>query len=117
MLRLTPVQANQLTDALLKQCPFFGAFDDMSICATNRITNLPQKNLLLADAIPAESYAAGRNPIQLWDVGGVYRNIDMVTLKNGVTQGVWTHSFVVVAPYVWVWRLYESIVKSTGGNQ
>ena len=61
MLRLTPEQAGQLTDNVLKQCPFFGAFDDMSICTTNRIVNLPQKNQLLADAIPAESYAAGRN--------------------------------------------------------
>lgn len=41
--------------------PFFGNFDDMSICVTNRLASLPGKAKLLGDAIPAESYATGRN--------------------------------------------------------
>ena len=85
MLRLSPVQANQLTDIQLKQYPFFGAFDDMSICTTNQIKCLPQKNQLLADAIPAETYAAGRNLVSK------LANVEMQGLKTD--GGKWTHSF------------------------
>ena len=101
MLRLTPVQANQLTDALLKQCPFFGAFDDMSICTTNLIEILPQKNQLLADAIPAESYAAGRNQIP------GFVNLEMQGKRSG--GGDWTHSFIVEAPYAWTYKVFDDI--------
>ena len=107
MLRLTPVQANQLTDIQLKQYPFFGAFDDTSICTTNQIECLPQKNQLLADAIPAESYAAGRNQIPDFD------NKEMQGMKTG--GGYWTHSFLIEAPYAWTYKVYDEIMK--GKNQ
>ena len=104
-LHLTPAQAAQLTDAQLRTVPFFGAFDDMSICTTNRVRDIPQKNQLLADAIPAESYAAGRNPIQK------FLNFDMQGLKSGGCD--WTHSFIIQAPYAWTYRIFNSIKEGT----
>ena len=89
----------------LMQTPFFGAFDDMSVCTTNRITNLPQKNQLLADAIPAESYAAGRNLVSR------LANVEMQGLKTG--GGDWTHSFLIEAPYAWTYRVLDDIKERT----
>lgn len=100
-LHLTPAQAAQLSDAQLRTVPFFGAFDDMSICTTNQVRNVPQKNQLLADAIPAESYAAGRNPIPN------FLNRDMRGMKSG--GGKWTHSFLVSAPYAWVYQVFDDM--------
>ena len=100
-LHLTPAKAAQLTDAQLRTAPFFGAFDDMSICTTNQVLNIPQKNQLLADAIPAESYAAGRNPISN------FLNRDMRGMKSG--GGKWTHSFLVEAPYAWVYQVFDDM--------
>ena len=106
-IHLTPAQAAQLTDAQLRTVPFFGAFDDMSICTTNQVRDIPQKNQLLADAIPAESYAAGRNPISGRD------NLDMQERKTG--GGKWTHSFIVEAPYAWTYLIFNAIKE--GINQ
>ena len=101
MIRRPPAQAAQLTDEQLKRYPFFGAFDDMSICTTNRIVRLPQKNQLLADAIPAESYAAGRNQIP------GFVNLEMQGMRSG--GGDWTHSFIVEAPYAWTYEIFDDI--------
>ena len=100
-IRRPPAQAAQLTDVQLKRYPFFGAFDDMSICTTNRIVSLPQKNQLLADAIPAESYAAGRNQIP------GFVNLEMQGKRSG--GGDWTHSFIVEAPYAWTYEIFDDI--------
>ena len=100
-LHLTPAKAAQLTDAQLRTAPFFGAFDDMSICTTNQVLNIPQKNQLLADAIPAESYAAGRNPISN------FLNRYMRGMKSG--GGKWTHSFLVEAPYAWGYQVFDDM--------
>ena len=79
----------------------------MSICTTNRVRDIPQKNQLLADAIPAESYAAGRNPIPGRD------NLEMQKMKTG--GGKWTHSFIVEAPYAWTYLIFNAIKE--GINQ
>ena len=104
-IRRPPAQAAQLTDVQLKRYPFFGAFDDMSICTTNRIVSLPQKNQLLADAIPAESYAAGRNQIP------GFVNLEMQKEKTG--GGKWTHSFLIEAPYAWTYAIFHDIKERT----
>ena len=103
---LSPTQAFLLSDIQLMQEPFFGSFDDMSICTTNRITSVPLKSQLLADAIPAESYAAGRNPIPN------LANVEMREKKTG--GGNWTHSFIIGAPYAWTYRIFNSIKEGTG---
>ena len=79
----------------------------MSICTTNRVRNIPQKNQLLADAIPAESYATGRNPIQK------FLNFDMQSMQSSPLQKPWTHSFIMEAPYAWTYRVYNSIKEGT----
>ncbi|MGN0847024.1 MAG: hypothetical protein ACI4RA_06535 [Kiritimatiellia bacterium] len=91
----------QLTDEQLKRLPFFGAFDDMSICTTNHVASLVARNRLLADAIPAESYAAGRNPIPNLD------NVEMQERKTG--GGDWTHSFIIKAPYAWTYQIFNDM--------
>ena len=64
MMHRPPQLAAQLSDSDLRLLPFFGSFDDMSICTTNVLTTIPQRTQLLADAIPAESYAEPAQEMQ-----------------------------------------------------
>ncbi len=73
----------------------------MSICTTNYIANISIKNQLLADAIPAETYAAGRNPVPN------LVNVEMQSQKTG--GGDWTHSFLIEAPYAWTYLIFNHI--------
>ena len=66
---------------------------------------MPQKNQLLADAIPAESYAAGRNQIP------GFVNLEMQKEKTG--GGKWTHSFLIEAPYAWTYAIFHDIKERT----
>ena len=102
---MTPTSLATLPDSTLKQIPVFGEFDDMSICTTNLVLNVPAKNQLLADAIPAESYAAGRNPIQR------FSNVEMQSKKTGGSLMDWTHSFILEAPYCWTHEVFLDILS------
>ena len=102
---MTPASLATLPDSTLKQIPVFGEFDDMSICTTNLVLNVPARNQLLADAIPAESYAAGRNFTQ----GRV--NVEMQSLQTTPAWQRWTHSFLLSAPYGWVYRVFADIIE------
>lgn len=107
LLHLPPAQAAKLSDGQLKARPFFGDFDDPSICTTNRMVTVPSRNRLLADAIPAESYAAGRNPLP------EIESRDMQTMPSGNVWHKWTHSFLIRAPYAWTYRVFTEIKEGT----
>ena len=68
--RRPSAQTGNISRESLMTVPFFGNFDDMSVCGTNLVESIPNRAQLLADAIPAESYATGRNPVPRWGLLG-----------------------------------------------
>ena len=108
---IDPIRANAISDDALKVTPFFGPFDDMAICTTNSITVVPALHQLLADAIPAESYAAGRNPIPAWlDDESENDNIDLCQFRDDSFNLLWTHSLIKEAAYRHISNLFKDIV-------
>ena len=137
--------ANAILPDQLKTMPFFKSFENQDVCnPTNgsAVVSVPDmRNQLLADAIPALSYAVGANPVELWRsaTNGIVnvRNINMAQFKGPLTGDVfpytqadegldfdnpqnWNHSFFIRVPYCIVFGLYEDIVtrinNSNKGN-
>ena len=119
--RRTPDETTNLTDAVLRECPFFGHFGNRGIYTSTNGTivseNSAYRAQLLADAIPAESFASGANPVTAWITGIIdERNVNMATEYkdpnriNRISASHWIHSFFVGAPYMCIHGLYESIV-------
>ena len=110
----TPKEAGQLRDAHLRVAPpFFKRFSD------NRLLDVEQgsaaaneyntRSKALGDAIPALSFAAGRN-----EVGAFLRsNTDLMTLKDGwpSPDGRWRHGDAKDVSYRYNYKLYERWVE------
>lgn len=119
-------------DIDLKSTPFFGWFEDRSICTNaflaESVVSRQLQSQLLADAIPAESLPTGANAVPEWSLDESTRDIDMseefkdVSRKNvvfpGEDNGMWRHSFFLGAPYMVVHGLFENIIDqiSEGGS-
>ncbi|MDD6030537.1 MAG: hypothetical protein PUE68_06935, partial [Kiritimatiellae bacterium] len=107
-----PAQADLIGTDSLVVAPFFAPFDDMSICVTNRLTSLPGKARLLGDAIPAESYATGRNPVPGWEERSHgNENQDMILFRESSCSGSWTHGFIKDMSYFYVQQLFLDVVR------
>ena len=114
-----------------KSTPFFGWFEDRTICTNAFLVESaisPQlRAQLLADAIPAESLPAGLVPVPKWDEITIAENQDMATsFKDQMTTNIlgssssqWGHSFFLSAPYMVVHGLFEDVKAKTqqGGVQ
>ena len=118
--RRTPDETTNLTDAVMRECPFFGHFANRSIyTSTNGVIisdNPAYRAQLLADAIPSESFAAGANPVDAWKTGVIdTRNIDMSQIFKSRMEVSpvpnWIHSFFLKAPYMCVHGLFRDIVS------
>ena len=120
--RRRPDETTNLTDAVLRACPFFGHFENRNIyTSTNGVmvaTNAAYRAQLLADAIPSESFAAGANSVPAWgDEGWGKNNVNMaVRFKdaNNFSKSAvqnWIHSLFVGAPYMCVHGFYDDIVS------
>ena len=115
------VEAANYSDDRLKSATFFGPFEDTAICTTNLIGGISytHRAQLLADAIPAESLAAGFTAVPKWNLG-IGRNFDMASddfkdkeMRKILSNQNWVHSFFIQVPYPVVHKLYESIVNQT----
>ena len=107
-----PAQADLIGTDSLVVAPFFAPFDDMSICVTNRLASLPGKARLLGDAIPAESYATGRNPVPGWEERSHgNENQDMILFREPSCSGSWTHGFIKDMSYFYVQQLFLDVVR------
>ena len=120
--RRTPDETTNITDVVLRECPFFGHFADRSIyVSTNGVmvaTNVSYRAQLLADAIPTESFAAGANRVPAWgDEGKDKCNVNMAGHFKDKDQFChsscqnWIHSLFLRAPYVCIHEFYENIVS------
>jgi hypothetical protein len=118
--RRTPDETTNLTDAVLRECPFFGHFGNRNIYASTNGTivseNAAYRAQLLADAIPAESFAVGANPVPLWNTNGCV-NVNMASRFKDDHQFYkspnqnWIHSFFLMAPYMCIHGLYDDVVS------
>lgn len=117
--RRRPDEAVGLDTTQLRECPFFSHFGNRDIYAQSGLaTNYEYRASLLSRAIPAESWAMGRNSMPGWTENvGLKQNVRMAeTLKDVsneeyVDQSVWDHTFLLYAPFIYVHKLYESIVS------
>ena len=121
--RLTNEEACALSNSVLRVNPFFGHFADISVYSPaegiDPNINAALRAQLLADAIPAESFASGRNPVPAWDsVFNSNRNVNLVSKKSSSTSTPWTilhddrwlQNFFLIVPYMFVNALYRDFV-------
>jgi hypothetical protein len=70
---------------------------------------------LLAEAIPALSFATGANPVP--KAFGSAGNIDLMTLKDTAwprQSGRWLHGDIVNIGYLYTYGFYDDVVKKGG---
>ena len=104
-----PAQTGNISRESLMTVPFFGNFDDMSVCGTNLVESIPNRAQLLADAIPAESYATGRNPVPGWGLlGGSTANVDMIRYKT-IESDRWIHGYLKDVAFFHISGLFDDV--------
>ena len=105
-----------MSDAFVKDLlvcchPLFTSFNDVRMASTNVLAfaDAELRAKMLGDAIPAESFAAGRNPTD-----GVSENYNMQSeLPNGWPRSGndWQHSDIKNVSYYYVYKLFEKLLK------
>ena len=139
---MAPADAAELTDAQLRQTPFFLDFDNPGMhTSSNGVivsSNYLYRAEMLAYAIPSESYAVGANPLPMLNAytnsvtneSFPSRNFNMADFTDGIDdlpqngQKVenkyrdWQHSTFVQRSYKRTHELYTKIILfvKTGGN-
>ena len=117
---MSPENAANLSDDMIRTNSFFGLFDEVGLYGTNGsvlATQSAVRRHALADGIPAESYAAGANAIThgtAWE----NRNFNMPTISADAWKrlyGVghkqaWKHSDIKERPYQVVRDVFLSII-------
>ena len=97
--------------------PIFHPFDEAWLRDPSAIGDLASiRDRILADGVPATSYAAGSNPIEN---GRVSDNINyMDYLKNGcpLKEVQWRHSDIKAYAYYYVWKFFHEIIKREEGK-
>ena len=124
-LSATELLKTEFTDDELKMSPPFLPFNEDWIHTTNAVAETQMADILpriLADGIPATTFAAGAN-----ETGGVSDNVSFYGLmsneavwpkgrqedvEGGGKRNVWQHSDIKNLAYFYVYRLFELIVES-----
>ena len=126
MFHMSPENAANLSDDMIRTNSFFGLFDEVGLYGTNGSVLATQpavRQHALADGIPAESYAAGANRIGNRNlVWGDDRNINMPAMPSvlmawdrlyGVGHNqAWKHSDIKERPYQVVRDVFMSIIEN-----
>ena len=111
-----PRRAARRTDEELIRNPIFRPFDEAWLCSTGNVCSNAVRAVrarILADGIPATSFAAGANELK----SGVVRdNINYTSpayLENGYPRGneKWRHSSLKQFAYYFAFRFFEKIVE------
>ena len=134
--RYTPAETFEISDESLKAHPFFRGFRDAELYGEGGSAFLQANPYVLwyalSHGIPAESFAAGANPVPKWDnfseqqgegdaesqSGMISRNVDMSTdcKPKGKTESQvnWIHSYFIQNSYFDTCVLYEKLVEHIG---
>ena len=119
MFHMSPENAADLSDDVIRTNSFFGLFDERGLYGTNGSVLATQpivRRHALADGIPAESYAAGANWLGRF---GLDRNVNMPDVAINAWErlyGVghnqsWRHSDIKKRPYQAVRDVFLSIIE------
>ncbi len=119
MFHMSPENAVNLSDDMIRTNSFFGLFDERGLYGTNGSVLATQpavRRHALADGIPAESYAAGANWLGRF---GLDRNVDMPDKVTNVWNRlygadhnqVWKHSDIKDRPFQAVRDVFLSIIE------
>ena len=121
MFHLSPDNAANLSDDVIRANSFFGLFDESGLYGTNGSALARQavvRKHALADGIPAETYAAGANAI---DPTGEWedRNENMPEMSQSAWEHLygtghnqaWKHSDIKERPYQVVRDVFLSIIE------
>ena len=128
--RYTPSETREISDGTLMSRPFFSDFRNEEIYGEGGSAFVRDNAYIrwyaLSHGIPAESFAAGANPVPKWNelviaeedspkpnVNKEIRNIDMET-QLGEHKGKWIHSYFIKAPMTDTGGLYDSILDGCG---
>lgn len=117
---LSPTEANALTDDNIRTNSFFGWFDEDELYGTNGSAVAQQPAVyrpLLADGIPALSYAMGRNDLS----GFGQANRDYMNYQRGVYPAGWPrgdddwrHSDIKSIAYPFNYKIFDRIADDGG---
>ena len=105
--------ANLTQDDLIVH-PVFRPFFEDGLLTTNAISLeqvAPIRARILADGIPATSFAAGANPLGNGSVSG---NINYATRKSGEwprKDGSWRHSDIKNIAFRFNWKFFKKLVE------
>lgn len=112
------VELGLLSDSELRTKPLFGRFDAKYMCQTNAITyRLPNLHQVLGDGIPAESFAAGSNPIPRFTNSPSCDNINMVGLLPQGSNEAWGHSYIYEGTYRATRGVFNIILEKRNETQ
>ena len=137
--RYTPRETYEITDGSLMSRPFFRDFRDEEMYGEGGSefvrTNDFARWYALSHGIPAESFAAGANPVPKWEVmedddgdskassqsnSALARNINMATACNPEGEEAdpvnWIHSYFIQRSLHDTKMLYEKMTKIINGN-
>ena len=133
--RYTPAEADAIPASGLKPHPFFMGFRDEGIYGEGGSAYLQANDMVrwhaLSHGIPAESFAAGANPVPQWGEkaqgnilkdnkfkNGLIRNVDMsVNCGPDGRESVvlpWIHSYFIENSLFDTAVLYEALVEHIG---
>ena len=137
--RYTPAETFEISDESLKAHPFFWGFRDAELYGEGGSAFLQANPYVLwyalSHGIPAESFAAGANPVPKWDdfpdqqgegdaesqSGRIPRNVDMSKdcKPKGRTESQvnWIHSYFIQNSYFDTCVLYEKLVEHIGSRK
>ena len=102
-----------LTDYDLMVHPVFRPFFEDGLFTTNAVSSeqvAPIRARILADGIPATSFAAGANPLDATVIG----NINYATCKSGGwprKDGSWRHSDIKNIAFRFNWKFFKKLVE------
>ena len=134
--KYTPEETFLIADTNLMVRPFFKDFSDEQIYGEGGSAFLQANDMVrwyaLSHGIPAESFAAGANPVPKWGGSvlgsilaqadfnnGLIRNVDMATncVPKGRTELPWIHSYFIQNSLFDTKVLYEALVKKIGSTK
>ncbi len=118
---MPPEQANQLSKEAIRTNSFFRLFDDRRLYrdeGSRLAREVGMRRQLLADAIPALSFALGRNDLEDFGAG----RYDLNTAKRGIHKegnwprrdDRWRHSDIQRVAYPYAYRAFDQWVNDGG---
>ncbi len=119
--RRPPSSANLIAESSLRTNSFFGRFDHDAVYGENGSSEAGQASVrrqILADAIPAESFAAGANPIEKF---GAQKNKNVAELYKSsmwieilAPNARWLHGDIKKKAYTFVRPLFIELLRIGG---